>query len=63
MKAKTLLSHRRQLLPIGAYCVKKVKSAIHVALNESPRAIDGTVNVALGRQIHHKVGIGVTHRC
>ena len=46
---------------MGPGRLEQVEGAEHVAADKDARAIDGAIHVALGSQVHHQIGIGLTH--
>ena len=63
MKAEVFLPLLGKLLPMGSHRLEQVEGAAHVALDERRRPIDRAIDVALGCQVHHQVGIGLAHGC
>ena len=56
MKAKRRLTRRWQILPIGAGDLQKPESADDIGFDESRGAVDGTVDMALRREMHDDIG-------
>ena len=62
MEAKALRPLRWQLLVVGPGCLEQVEGAEHVAADKHARTINRSINMALGSQVHHQIGIGLPHR-
>jgi len=62
VKAEGRLALGRQRFPMAAHGLQQVEGAAHVAGDERTRTLDRAVHVALGRQVHHQVGVGLAHR-
>ena len=57
VEAEALLALRRQGRPIAARRFQQAEGADHVGLDELARPVDGAVDMGLGGQMHHRVGL------
>ena len=72
VEAEVSLALGAQLLPMGPHRLEQMKGAAHVAVDVDEvrracravgaRALDRAVHMALGRQVHYQVGVGLAHR-
>jgi hypothetical protein len=62
VEAEACLAVGGELLPVGAHRLQQVEGAGYVAFDESCWALDRAIHVALGRQVHHQVGVRLAHR-
>ena len=58
-KTESGLFSFRQIVPVTAHRFEQVEGADDVGLNEFARAMDRTIDMALGREVDHGTRFGV----
>ena len=61
MEAETFTPLERQLLPMEPHRLQQVEGATDVAVDEGTGPINRAIHVALCRQVHHQISVGLVH--